>query len=200
MVKKSKRGQAGFSLVEAMVAAVILGIGLLGLVELHRTSIRGTVKAISAGQALEIGRQVAETILSADYVSQPNPAPAVPNNCAGGAFWPAPGPSLPPPGFGVAGVLGCRQDANSFSATKNGLCTFYAEEAPVNTGNGTSPFEPATVNTQANGRFRIDTAIHGHPNPLQYPDSVMATVWVCWRDSARQVHEVRTTRILTQDL
>lgn len=197
MVNKSKRGQAGFSLVEAMVAAVILGIGLLGLVELHRASIRGTVKAINAGQALEIGRQVVETILAADYVNQPNGAGAIPNACAGAGVW---APPAPAPNFFPAGVTGCRQSVNNFTGIKTGLCTFYADEAPVNTASLNSPFEAGTVNTSANGKFRIDTALHAHPNVAQYPNTVMVSVWVCWRDTAQIVHEVRTSRILTQDL
>ena len=54
-MRRSERAQAGFSLIEGMISAAVLSVGLLGVVELHRTSIRG----LATGRALTVASQIA---------------------------------------------------------------------------------------------------------------------------------------------
>lgn len=54
------RESAGFSLVEAVFSAVVLGIGMIGLINLHTSSMRGEVRAMEMTRAQELVRQVAD--------------------------------------------------------------------------------------------------------------------------------------------
>lgn len=56
----ARRRQAGFSLVEAVVSAVVLGVGMVGLINLHTSSMRGESRAIEMSRAQEVARQVAD--------------------------------------------------------------------------------------------------------------------------------------------
>ncbi len=58
--KRTRRRMAGFSLVEALIAAGVLGVALTALVRLHQSSMRGTVASTRIGDASEIGRQIAD--------------------------------------------------------------------------------------------------------------------------------------------
>ena len=64
--KRSHRHKhaSGFSILEAMVSAGILGIGLLGLVKLHVTSMDGLSRSFQITTGAEVARQVAEEIAS----------------------------------------------------------------------------------------------------------------------------------------
>jgi prepilin-type N-terminal cleavage/methylation domain-containing protein len=50
-------GSAGFTLVEVMVSAVVLGIGLIGLVNLHASAIRGLMRDEMLAVASDVARQ-----------------------------------------------------------------------------------------------------------------------------------------------
>lgn len=58
--KRTRRRMAGFSLVEALIAAGVLGVALTALVRLHQSSIRGTVASARIGDASEVARQIAD--------------------------------------------------------------------------------------------------------------------------------------------
>lgn len=55
-------GSSGFTLVEVLISAVVLGIGLVGLVNLHTASIRGLVKDEMASVASDVAKQRLEEI------------------------------------------------------------------------------------------------------------------------------------------
>lgn len=59
---ESMRGQRGFSLVELLVAAMIMAVGLLGLTTLQAMSIRATGTSAKMQDALRLGEQVLEQV------------------------------------------------------------------------------------------------------------------------------------------
>lgn len=69
-MKREKSGQAGFSLIELLVAVVILAIGLLGLAELQVTAIRANSQSETMLAAATIAQGVIEEIaaMSSDDV------------------------------------------------------------------------------------------------------------------------------------
>lgn len=69
-MKREKSGQAGFSLIELLVAVVILAVGLLGLAELQVTAIRANSQSETMLAAATIAQGVIEEIaaMSSDDV------------------------------------------------------------------------------------------------------------------------------------
>ncbi|MEL6188976.1 MAG: prepilin-type N-terminal cleavage/methylation domain-containing protein, partial [Myxococcota bacterium] len=59
-MSKGHSSRRGFSLVEAMISATVLGIALVGLVQMHTTSVQRTVESEKVGRATEIARQIAD--------------------------------------------------------------------------------------------------------------------------------------------
>lgn len=55
-------GSAGFTLIEVLISAVVLGVGLVGLVNLHTASIRGLVKDEMLSVASDVAKQRLEEI------------------------------------------------------------------------------------------------------------------------------------------
>jgi type IV pilus assembly protein PilV len=58
------RRQAGFSIVEVMVAFVILSVGMLGIASLYVTTLRSSGSAISRMQAVNLASDMADRIRS----------------------------------------------------------------------------------------------------------------------------------------
>lgn len=100
----ARRRQAGFSLVEAVVSAVVLGVGMVGLINLHTSSMRGESRAIEMSRAQEVVRQVADyystrgyeaaegdNALTACPVDDPrmdcSPSASAPANAGNCTFW-----------------------------------------------------------------------------------------------------------------
>ena len=185
MTDVRRRSRAsGFSLIEAMVAAAILGFALVGLVQLHKSSMRGTARATNLGRASEVARQLAETAASQDFTQLPNCAPG-----AGPA-----GGQLPAPPAGCRATV---EPSGVFAGVKPGSCTFYVDAAAVpSVDPGLN--NDAAVNPQL--RYRVDTAISQHPDTNNYPDTAVVTVWVCWLDEGGLVREISTSRLVTQGL
>lgn len=188
-MKRSRAQQAGFSVVEALVAAGILGIALVGIVQLHATSIRGTAKAERIGRASETARQIAELFATTSADDLPN--------CD-------PGPLLPPPND----MVGCKNGDGVTTVftdptvRPNG-CVLWVQGGPstprindVNAADGAIVSLPNPSGAEQPSQFRIDLAVSSHPDPATYPDAVMLTVWACWRDEVGVVREVQTRRIL----
>jgi hypothetical protein len=155
-----------------MISAAVLGIALVGLVEMHTTSIRGTAKAEDVGRATEIARQLADRVASLPVDQLPG--------CG----------SIDTP----LGVPGCRATpgpGRSFSNPKGGpSCTrFVDEDAIADAASG----QIATLPTEQAGSYRIDTWLSQHPNGTS--GAGLLHVWVCWRDPAGVVQEVHTRRM-----
>jgi prepilin-type N-terminal cleavage/methylation domain-containing protein len=188
-----RRLRRGFSLIEAMVAAGVLGIALLGLVRLHTSAMRGTVQADSIGRGAEVARQLADMVASTNMTALPAWLAAC-----------GPGPAAPlPANFGCrAQIGGDRVRGQGFAAVKGG-CTFFMEGAgvPSSVDPNVAP-SLATGSTRnavapLSGEFRVDVALSAHPNPASYPNTALVTVWVCWMDSeGGSVREVETRRVL----
>jgi prepilin-type N-terminal cleavage/methylation domain-containing protein len=62
-----RQNEAGFSLIEVMVAMVILTVGILGIMVLQVKSARYTALSTSATRATALARMHMETIIQADY-------------------------------------------------------------------------------------------------------------------------------------
>ena len=184
-MRRGRAQQAGFSVIEALVAAGILGVALVGIVQLHATSIRGTVKVERIGRASEVARQIAELYATTSV-----------------ADLPACDPGTPP-----AAAVGCKigpgiTTAFSDPTTRNANCVLWVQDGPsiprINdaaAANGTIVSLPNPGN-QLPSQYRIDLATTPHPDPLTYPNASLLTVWVCWRDQQGIVREVRTRRIV----
>jgi len=65
--RAGRQGEAGFSLIEVMVAMVILSAGILGIMALQVRSVRHNALATSATMATALARMHMETIIQADY-------------------------------------------------------------------------------------------------------------------------------------
>ena len=182
-VGKSRKN-AGFSLVEAMVAAAILGVALLGLVQLHKSSLRGTVRSQNVGQAAEVARQLAETTASQPFNQLPN--------CPPGATVRL---SQPPGGV----PPGCRASwgpGTTPSPVKGNGCTFYSDGANV------PPVDPAAGDASVvagSQRYRVDTTVSRHPNAT-LPNTAVVNVYVCWNEPTGEIREITSSRLVTVGL
>lgn len=167
----------GFSIVEAMVAAGILGIALVGLVRLHTTSLEGTVRSSRVGRAAEVARQLAETVAAQPFNQLP-------------ACGPGPGAPLAPAPAGCRATVGA---STIFSVPGvNGNCTTFVDGADVQDVSLVGVAAPPP-----NARFRVDAAVSQHPDPLNYPNTALLTIWVCWTERKGEVREIATTRMVS---
>jgi type IV pilus assembly protein PilV len=64
MMPVSKNSQSGFSLVELLVAVVILAVGLLGLAQLQLTAIKANAQSATSTAATAIAQRVIEEIVA----------------------------------------------------------------------------------------------------------------------------------------
>lgn len=85
----------GFSLIEVLVALVVLSIGLLGIAALHIDNVRNGQSALQRTRAVNLAADMADRIRAnpgGDYDVGAGPAGAAPNPvCADGADGEAPG-------------------------------------------------------------------------------------------------------------
>lgn len=154
-----------------MISAAILGVALVGLVQMHTTSIRGTAKAEDVGRATEIARQLADRIAS-------QPLDQIVG--CGSATAPLAEP-------------GCRDSlgpGRTPTTPKGGTCTrVVAEDAVADAASGDIP----TLDPTSPDGYRIDTWLSSHPNGA--PGTAQLHVWVCWRDPSGLINEVYTSRV-----
>lgn len=178
LTRRRRSRRAGFSLIEAMVAAGILGFALIGLVELHKGSMRGTVRAERVGRATEVARQIAEMTAAQAFDQLPTCGPGA--GPAGGQL-----PAVP---NGCRATLG---PSTVFAAVRPGGCTYYTNEAAI------APVDPAAFPDAGDGlNYRVDISVSQHPDPVNYPNSALFTVWVCWTEEGGTVREITTSRII----
>jgi type IV pilus assembly protein PilV len=78
MMRQRKRSQAGFSLVELLVAMVVLAIGLLGLAELQIT----TMKSNAQSDSIMVANHLAQKIIE-EVAATPADDPRFASNAAG---------------------------------------------------------------------------------------------------------------------
>ena len=60
--QKKNTPQYGFSMVEMLVALVVLGVGMLGMASLYVTTLRASSSAISRMQAANLASDIADRI------------------------------------------------------------------------------------------------------------------------------------------
>jgi prepilin-type N-terminal cleavage/methylation domain-containing protein len=165
-VQRRQRGRRGFSLIEVMISAGVLGIGLAGVIQLHVSSVRGLASGRSISLAGEIASQRVEFIGGRDIDVA----------------------SLPTCPRGASGVVDCRANKGNFTATKT--CSTWLAESDVPTPAGLEiPSEP-------NVGYRRDLVIEAHPDTLNHNGSFLAIVSVCWRDSSGNVQQIQSQRLL----
>jgi type IV pilus assembly protein PilV len=82
-----RRSVRGFTLVEALVALVVLAVGMLGISSLYITTLRASSSAISRMNAINLAGDVADRIRANRSGSNAYAVgPAANNNCNGGAI------------------------------------------------------------------------------------------------------------------
>lgn len=177
--RRTRRRVAGFSVLEALVAAAVLGIALIALVKLHTSAMRGMKSSRDLGTAGDIALQVAEE-LAAEDVTTLNA-----NAC-----------------FLAAGTpTGCRDPTvmpAGYSAPKAGAdCTWWVEDGLMRDGAGALPANrqnSLAAAVTSNLPYRIDRVVHADPNAT-YPNTRIVEVYVCWTDEGGIVKEVQTSRV-----
>lgn len=94
----AKNSQSGFSLIELLVAVVILAVGLLGLAQLQVTAIKANSQSSTSTAATALAQQVVEKIAAMDADDVMFDAPT-----AGFVAWPG-GSSVTVPGAGTYNI------------------------------------------------------------------------------------------------
>lgn len=165
-------------MLEALTSAAVLGIALLGLVQMHTASMKSTEAGEDIGRAMEMARQLGDQTAT-------QPLEQIPAACGD--------PNLPLAG----GPQGCRATlgpGTTFSTPRGAPCTQYVDEDVVVDAT-TGAITPVTLDQNGNPRrnhFRVDFRLTSHPNGG--PNTAMVHVWVCWRDLSGKVNEVYTNR------
>ena len=83
VLPSSPRRARGFTLVEAMVALVVLGVGMLGIAGLYVTTLRSSGGAIYRMQAVNLATDMADRIRANRGANVAYNAAAANNNCYG---------------------------------------------------------------------------------------------------------------------
>lgn len=79
----SNRWQRGFTLVEMVIAIVVLGVGVAGVMLAFSTAVRGSADPMVQHQLLAIAEEMLEEIQMQPYALAANPSPA---GCARDTF------------------------------------------------------------------------------------------------------------------
>jgi prepilin-type N-terminal cleavage/methylation domain-containing protein len=172
---RGRKGRRGFSLLEAMIAAAVLGIGLVGLAKLHVASIQGTVRSEDLSRGAEVAREIADTFATLDFANLPA--------CGPGANSP---PTWVNPWYTEDGV----PDINNAAWTGDPMA---GDGSAADTGN----FRVDLAVSQHPDVINFPNGLTATPD--QDPVQVL-WIWVCWRDDKNMVQEVSTARVMTRDL
>lgn len=78
-------GQRGFSIVEAMVALLVLSVGMLGIAGLYVTTLRASGSALYRSHAINFAADMADRIRANPTAGAAYAGAAANNNCAQGA-------------------------------------------------------------------------------------------------------------------
>jgi len=76
MSSRARRSHRGFTIVEMMVAIIVLGVGLAGVLLAFGVVTRGSADPVIAQQMLAIAEELLEEIQLKPYAALPNAAPA----------------------------------------------------------------------------------------------------------------------------
>ncbi len=179
---RPKRSRAGFSILEAMVSAVVLGIGMVGLVKMHTSAIGGMQRGRDVNIAEDIATQAAEEMVALGGATLASAA-----------------------GVGACNtnvaVTGCRVgNINSmvFAANRTSPCTKWVGEqgnTPDYQGNQPTVITTEAAAQSAGRRYRVDRVISRHPSVTANANTRVVDVFVCWRDEKGVVKEIQTTRV-----
>lgn len=168
--------RAGFSILEALVAVGVLGIGLLALINLHTSAIRGMKAGADRTVASEIANQAIEYYATQAFDTL---------NCPRGP------------------VDGCipYQDTDGpqpLQFAPQPPCSAFYYDAMMPFSNGAPP-PTATTEDQANANnmpIRVDVVSRRHPDGINHPNANLLQVWVCWKDEQGHTRQVGTTRVV----
>ena len=82
-MKTHHRRQAGFSIVEVMVALVVLAVGMLGIASLYVTTLRSSGSAMSRMQAVNLATDLADRIRANRFAGEAYAGTAAEVECLG---------------------------------------------------------------------------------------------------------------------
>lgn len=116
MPKKNDKGESGFSLIEVMISAAIMTVGLLSLLGVFGLAMASTQQAQQDMIAKQIGNEAMEGLITARDTQQ-IPFDSIQNVSNGGIFLDNFQPILQP---GVDGILGTGDDAGGAVLTEPG--------------------------------------------------------------------------------
>lgn len=110
------RRMRGFSLVEVIVAIVIIGVGLAGVLSVFNVNVRNSADPVVRKQLMAIAEQLIEEISLRPFANGPSPGAAAVGGCRRDAFdglddyngYPANGQVCDGNGTAIAGLAGYR--------------------------------------------------------------------------------------------
>ncbi len=187
-------------MIEAMVSAGVLGIALIGLVNLQTNAIKGMRSARHMHEGVEMARQVLDRI-------------TVQGLATVDALGCAANPTLANPD-----ASGCRQSfgtnagggTGQFSAPTG--CTMWRSETDVLDAQVGTPRmaqdlagNPCNAGTQeCSGAHRIDVRVSNAPGAYNLqPQARIVDVWVCWRGNDAtnaNIHQSHARRVMAPGL
>lgn len=163
---KERRSRAGFSLLEALVAAGLLGLGIAGLVHSFQIASEGTAITRDDVLAARIAEQV---IAMAELEGAPGPGDAC---------------EVLDPLSDAAGCL----DGGALRPTPQG-CTQATDDLLP------SSFALDASNQLATGRFRLDWGFWEHPDPAASSNARVLVASVCYRAPTGQFRQAQRVSV-----
>lgn len=82
-LRRHHRSQAGFSIVEVMVALMVLAVGMLGIASLYVTTLRSSGSAISRMQAVNLASDLADRIRANRFARAAYAGTPAAHDCSG---------------------------------------------------------------------------------------------------------------------